>query len=275
MGLLACLLVRSSVNNVRALFQKPRFWAYGAFCGHIILFGYLAFETEGLLFVLTLSNVLMDDAGLPDKASTTRFAFGWVGSSLCLDITDNKIQTMPWAAILEKVVQLQSLQQLCVVKDLSAHDVVMQLMQKENYLIGMLNKGKQTSDRRRRAFYSSPTTGPLWWVRAEDCRGQKCSVLHLLPCLGQFMLHLQMGLLLQGIQSPADSTSPRPASGSGTLVITGNMRSKLDRASFSNSSANDAGATVREVASRRVEDLRMQEERDLSNLGFEKFELYG
>nr|XP_048325240.1 uncharacterized protein LOC107406709 isoform X4 [Ziziphus jujuba var. spinosa] len=30
-----------------------------------------------LLFVLTLSNVLMDDAGLPDKASTTRFAFGW------------------------------------------------------------------------------------------------------------------------------------------------------------------------------------------------------
>ncbi|KAH7520919.1 hypothetical protein FEM48_Zijuj08G0196700 [Ziziphus jujuba var. spinosa] len=24
----------------------------------------------------------MDDAGLPDKASTTRFAFGWVGSSL-------------------------------------------------------------------------------------------------------------------------------------------------------------------------------------------------
>ncbi|KAH7534085.1 hypothetical protein FEM48_Zijuj04G0199900 [Ziziphus jujuba var. spinosa] len=35
-----------------------------------------------LLFVLTLSNVLMDDAGLPDKASTTRFAFDWVGSSL-------------------------------------------------------------------------------------------------------------------------------------------------------------------------------------------------
>nr|XP_048335385.1 autophagy-related protein 9-like [Ziziphus jujuba var. spinosa] len=34
--------------------------------------------------------------------------------SCSLDITDNKIQTMPWAAILEK---------------------------KENYLIGMLNKG--------------------------------------------------------------------------------------------------------------------------------------
>ncbi|KAH7517360.1 hypothetical protein FEM48_Zijuj09G0055400 [Ziziphus jujuba var. spinosa] len=58
-----------------------------------------------------------------------------------LDVTDNEIQTIPWATILEKVVQLQSSRQLCVVKDLSAHDVVMRLMRKENYLIGMLNKG--------------------------------------------------------------------------------------------------------------------------------------
>lgn len=28
-----------------------------------------------------------------------------------------------------------------MVKDLSAHDVVMRIMRKENYLIGMLNKG--------------------------------------------------------------------------------------------------------------------------------------
>lgn len=58
-----------------------------------------------------------------------------------LHVTDNEIQTMPWASILEKVVQLQRSQQLCVVRDLSAHDVVMRLMRKENYLIGMLNKG--------------------------------------------------------------------------------------------------------------------------------------
>ena len=38
-----------------------------------------------------------------------------------------------------KVVQSQS-SQLCVVKDLSAHDVVVRLMRKENYLIGMLRK---------------------------------------------------------------------------------------------------------------------------------------
>ncbi|KAL5136734.1 Autophagy-related protein 9 [Glycine soja] len=58
-----------------------------------------------------------------------------------LRVTDNDIQTMPWATILEKVVLVQSSRQLCVVKDLSAHDMVMRLMRKENYLIGMLNKG--------------------------------------------------------------------------------------------------------------------------------------
>lgn len=58
-----------------------------------------------------------------------------------LHVTDKEIQTIPWASILERVVQLQELQQLCVVKNLSIHDVVMRLMRKENYLIGMLNKG--------------------------------------------------------------------------------------------------------------------------------------
>ncbi|KAG2327640.1 hypothetical protein Bca4012_036648 [Brassica carinata] len=58
-----------------------------------------------------------------------------------LHVTDNEILTMPWETVLEKVVQLQSSQRLCVVKDLSAHDIIMRLMRKENYLIGMLNKG--------------------------------------------------------------------------------------------------------------------------------------
>ncbi|KAM7496080.1 hypothetical protein LguiA_020494 [Lonicera macranthoides] len=58
-----------------------------------------------------------------------------------LHLTDNEIQTMPWALVLEKVVQSQNSQQWCLVKDLSAHDIVMRLMRKENYLIGMLNKG--------------------------------------------------------------------------------------------------------------------------------------
>lgn len=58
-----------------------------------------------------------------------------------LDVNDKEIQTIPWSSILEKVVQVQESQQLCVIKDLSAHDIIMRMMRKENYLIGMLNKG--------------------------------------------------------------------------------------------------------------------------------------
>ncbi|KAL2922256.1 Autophagy-related protein 9 [Bienertia sinuspersici] len=59
----------------------------------------------------------------------------------CLHVTDNELKTMPWPSILEKVVRVQSSQKLCVVKDLSAHEIIMRLMRKENYLIGMINKG--------------------------------------------------------------------------------------------------------------------------------------
>ncbi|OAY75874.1 autophagy-related protein 9 [Ananas comosus] len=69
----------------------------------------------------------------------------------CLHVTDREIQMTAWPKILEKVVRLQRSQQLCVVKDLSEHDVVMRIMRKENYLIGMLNKG----------ILSFPIS---WWV---------------------------------------------------------------------------------------------------------------
>ncbi|XP_020698851.1 autophagy-related protein 9 [Dendrobium catenatum] len=58
-----------------------------------------------------------------------------------LHVTDREMRTSSWPTILEKVVQVQKEQQLCVVKDLSAHDIIMRIMRKENYLIGMLNKG--------------------------------------------------------------------------------------------------------------------------------------
>jgi len=48
---------------------------------------------------------------------------------------------MSWTRVIEKIVRLQNSEQLCVVKKLSAHDIVMRLMRKENYLIGMINKG--------------------------------------------------------------------------------------------------------------------------------------
>ncbi|XP_022758387.1 autophagy-related protein 9-like isoform X2 [Durio zibethinus] len=95
-----------------------------------IIVGYL-----GLFSIYWIFCFLRFFAQLKDTLGIRHFYYS------SLDVTDNEIQTMSWATILERVVLLQSSQQLCVVKDLSAHDVVMRLMRKENYLIGMLNKG--------------------------------------------------------------------------------------------------------------------------------------
>ncbi|PPD99845.1 hypothetical protein GOBAR_DD03169 [Gossypium barbadense] len=95
-----------------------------------IIVGYL-----GLFSIYWIFCFLRFFAQLKDTLGIRHFYYN------SLHVTDNEIQTMPWAEILERVVRLQISQQLCVVKDLSAHDVVMRLMRKENYLIGMLNKG--------------------------------------------------------------------------------------------------------------------------------------
>ncbi|KAL5230463.1 hypothetical protein ABZP36_029239 [Zizania latifolia] len=58
-----------------------------------------------------------------------------------LNVTDIDIQTISWPRVVEKVVLLQKSRQLCVVKDLTEHDIIMRIMRKENYLIGMVNKG--------------------------------------------------------------------------------------------------------------------------------------
>ncbi|XP_051182434.1 autophagy-related protein 9 [Lolium perenne] len=58
-----------------------------------------------------------------------------------LRVTDLEIQTISWPKIIEKVVLLQKSKKLCVVRDLSEHDIIMRIMRKENYLIGMVNKG--------------------------------------------------------------------------------------------------------------------------------------
>jgi len=39
------------------------------------------------------------------------------------------------------LLQVQNTTRLCIVRDLTEHDVVSRIMRKENYLIGMLNKG--------------------------------------------------------------------------------------------------------------------------------------
>ncbi|XP_058082140.1 autophagy-related protein 9-like [Magnolia sinica] len=95
-----------------------------------IIVGYL-----GIFSIYWIFCFLRFFAQLKDTLEVRRFYYN------SLNITDCEVQNTPWAEILEKVVHIQSSQQLCVVKDLSAHDMVMRIMRKENYLIGMLNKG--------------------------------------------------------------------------------------------------------------------------------------
>jgi hypothetical protein len=57
-----------------------------------------------------------------------------------LGVGEKELQTMSWPDLVERVVRFQSRQRLCIVKELSAHDIVSRIMRKENYTIGMLNK---------------------------------------------------------------------------------------------------------------------------------------
>lgn len=58
-----------------------------------------------------------------------------------LGVSENELQTMTWPTLVDKIVLLQQHERLCVVRQLSAHDIVSRIMRKENYLIGLLNKG--------------------------------------------------------------------------------------------------------------------------------------
>lgn len=58
-----------------------------------------------------------------------------------LAVSENELQTIEWPMLVDKIVQLQQHERLCVVRQLSAHDIVSRIMRKENYLIGLLNKG--------------------------------------------------------------------------------------------------------------------------------------
>jgi autophagy-related protein 9 len=58
-----------------------------------------------------------------------------------LKVTEHELQTMTWPMLVDKIVKLQRHQRLCIVRQLSAHDIVSRIMRKENYMIGLLNKG--------------------------------------------------------------------------------------------------------------------------------------
>ena len=57
-----------------------------------------------------------------------------------LGLADVELRTTTWPELVARVVASQVTTRLCVVRDLSAHDICSRIMRKENYLIGMLNK---------------------------------------------------------------------------------------------------------------------------------------
>ncbi|KAL6645923.1 hypothetical protein ACP70R_017531 [Stipagrostis hirtigluma subsp. patula] len=94
--------------------------------------------TVGSMVILTtygLTNFLKFFVQLRSTLNVRQFYYE------SLKVTDLELQTISWPRIIEKVVLLQKSQKLCVVRDLSEHDIIMRIMRKENYLIGMVNKG--------------------------------------------------------------------------------------------------------------------------------------
>lgn len=57
-----------------------------------------------------------------------------------LGISDRSVATTTWPEVLQRIVLLQQHIRLCVVRDLSAHDICARIMRKDNFLIGMINK---------------------------------------------------------------------------------------------------------------------------------------
>lgn len=57
-----------------------------------------------------------------------------------LALSDAELRTITWPELVARVVAAQVSTRLCVVRDLSAHDVCARIMRRENFLIGMLNK---------------------------------------------------------------------------------------------------------------------------------------
>ncbi|KAK9802892.1 hypothetical protein WJX73_002447 [Symbiochloris irregularis] len=58
-----------------------------------------------------------------------------------LGLSERQLRAVTWPEVVRRIVQAQEHTRLCAVRDLGEHDVVSRVMRRENYLIGMLNRG--------------------------------------------------------------------------------------------------------------------------------------
>ena len=59
------------------------------------------------------------------------FSYTWEVDVCSLGVTEHELLTMTWPVLVENIVQRQQREQLGIVRQLSAHDVVSRIMRKE------------------------------------------------------------------------------------------------------------------------------------------------
>ncbi|CAD7695522.1 unnamed protein product [Ostreobium quekettii] len=85
-----------------------------------------------LYWLWTLALFLFELPGLLDVKRLCNYRMG---------ISERQIKWLSWPELVHRLVRVQHKTRLCNVRDLSEHDIIMRIMRRENYLIGMLNKG--------------------------------------------------------------------------------------------------------------------------------------
>ena len=58
-----------------------------------------------------------------------------------LGISERRIKTITWPEVAKRLHQVQSSTRLCATRDLTEHDIILRVMRRDNYIIGMLNQG--------------------------------------------------------------------------------------------------------------------------------------
>ena len=96
----------------------------------VVIVAYLALAS--LYWFWCFARLALDARGLLEmRAFCTRK----------LQLSDRDVQTATWPEVVARVVHLQATTRLCIVKDLNEHDIVARILRRENYFLGMLNRG--------------------------------------------------------------------------------------------------------------------------------------
>ena len=58
-----------------------------------------------------------------------------------LGISERRIKTITWPEVAKRLHEVQASTRLCATRDLTEHDIILRIMRRDNYVIGMLNQG--------------------------------------------------------------------------------------------------------------------------------------